>query len=384
MTPPTRRLLRAVLLVLAALSSSPVLPAGESGARDGARVFISGHSLTDQPLPTFMARIAGSLGTPMQWNRQYMVGSAIEHRTRGEDSPSEGWAGYRQGDNREGAGLDVIAELRAPRTIAGRYDTLLITEQHGLLGSLTEHDTVRYLRHYHDRFIEGNAEGQTWFYEPWFHLSSKDAPRRWIDYERRAAPLWQCVATRINLSLAAEGRKDRIASLPAGLALAELIARATEGDGLPGVSGASVRETVDRYFHDDVHLTRLGSYYMALVSYAAIFRRSPQGAWAPEEVGAETAAALQAQAWGIVAGLAAADRPLTLEQCRERMREDFIGRYLAYVRDSRWVQQIGAPHAWLRSARRYLDWQWRFARHDADNPYWFDRATDRGVWLPPP
>ena len=347
-------------------------------------MFVSGHSLTDLPLPPFLARVGESLGTPVEWNRQYMVGSSILHRTRGEAEAREGWAGYREGYNRYGAGMDVIAELRKPATVSGAYDILLITEQHGLLGSVADLDTVRYLRHYHERFIAGNAKGRTWFYEPWFHLDSKDDPRRWIDYERHAAPLWQCVVTRINLSLAAEGRSDRIASVPAALALAELIARATDGPGVPAISAASIRDTVDRYIHDDVHLTRLGAYYMALVNYAVLFGRSPQGAWAPEDVAADLAAALQAQAWDIVSDLQAERKPLTLDACRAQMRSDFIGRTLGYLRDTRWKSQLGKAHAWLRSGRRYLDWQWRFARHDADNPFWFDPQTDAAAWFPAP
>ena len=53
-----------------------------------------------------------------------------------------------------------------PAVVPGKPDdSLLITEQHGLLGTLLWNDTVRYLRHHHDRFIEGNAKGRTWFYE---------------------------------------------------------------------------------------------------------------------------------------------------------------------------------------------------------------------------
>ena len=72
-------------------------------------------------------------------------------------------------------------------------------------------------------------------------------------------------------------------------ALAELVERATQGHGVAGVTGSTVRNTVNRIVNDDVHLTRLGSYYMALVSYAAIYRRSPEGAWAPEDVTDEQA-----------------------------------------------------------------------------------------------
>ena len=185
--------------------------------RDRANLFISGHSLTDQPMPTFLAQIAGSLGTPMRWNRQYVVGSTLRERTRGMKADAQAWSGYRLGANREGEGMDVVAELRQPRTISGeRYDTLLITEQNGLLWSLLNHDSVRYLRHFHERFIDGNPQGQTYFYEPWNSLNSKDDPRRWIAFERAASPVWQCIATRVNISLAAEGRRDRIASMPGG------------------------------------------------------------------------------------------------------------------------------------------------------------------------
>jgi len=157
------------------------------------RVFISGHSLTDQPLPSDLAAIAASLGHPLQWNRQYMVGSSIRARVRGAKAPpgETGWSGYHQGSNRDSENMDVLAELRQPRTVTGGpYDVLLITEEHGLLGTMVWNDTVRYLRHYHDRFIDANPAGRTLFYESWLGLDDKNDPRRWIAYERAASPIW--------------------------------------------------------------------------------------------------------------------------------------------------------------------------------------------------
>jgi hypothetical protein len=347
------------------------------------RLFVTGHSLVDQPLPSYLASIAASQGTAFQWNRQYVVGSSIRARTSGDGAM--GWTGYRQGYNRDGEGLDVLSELLRPRTVSGGpYDTLVITEQHGLLGTLVWNDTVRHLRHYHDRFIDGNAAGRTWFYESWLSLDDKSDPRRWIAYERAASPVWQCLATRINTSLAAQGRADRIESLPAGAALAALIERSTQGAGLPPLSAGSVRQTVDRIVADDVHLTPVGSYYIALVTYAYLFGRAPSGAWAPPEVDAALAPVLQRTAWEVVEAERAARRPWSLAECQSRLQSDFIATYWAYVRDAFWKREVGSMRAWWRWAKHRVQWHWRLRANGPDNPLRYDAVTDKGYWLPAP
>lgn len=385
MQPLIQRACSALMAML--ITSSPAIAADSHRSAPVERLFISGHSLTDNPLPGHLAAIARSLGTPLQWNRQYMVGSSIRARVRGAGTEPEstGWDGYRQGFNREGENLNVLSELRHPRTVSGgAYDALLITEEHELLNSLLANDTVRYLRHYHDRFIEGNATGRTFFYESWLGIDDKNDPRRWIAYERAASPVWQCLVTRINSSLASEGRGDRIASLPAGLALAGLIEQATQGSGVPGISGASVRETVDRLVKDNVHLTALGSYYAALVSYATIFDRSPLGAWAPEGVGTTQARALQTIAWQFVSDHRANHRVLTLDQCRALLQRSFIATFWGYLRDISWRKDLGTVHATLRWARHLLRGYWRLSRNDATNPLYYDAATDKDYWFPAP
>jgi hypothetical protein len=198
-----KQLTAALLLALAAMHS----PLASSLPQ---RLFVSGHSLVDEPLPTYLAKIAHSLNTPIEWNRHYIVGSSIRVRVRGAQTAggAQGWAGFHQGYSRGGENADLAAEINQPRLVGGPYDTLLITEQHGLLGTLVWNDTVRYLRHYHDRFVAANPHLRTWFYESWFGIDNLDDPYRWIAYERSASPMWQCLATRINVSLTSEGRSD--------------------------------------------------------------------------------------------------------------------------------------------------------------------------------
>jgi hypothetical protein len=370
---------RLLVVSLAMTATAPVA----AQAKPPERLFISGHSLVDQPLPNHLAEIARSLGAPLQWNRQYRVGSSIKTRTVGDD-PANPWGGYREGDNREGSGLNVLQELKQPQTVSGgAYDGLLITEQHGLMGTLVWNDTVRHLRHFHERHIAANPQGRTWFYEPWLSLSSKDDPHVWIAYERAASLRWQCIAHRINHSLEADGRADRIEALPAAVALAGLVERAIASpSALPGVSRATVRETVNSLIADDVHATPLGAYYMALVSYAYLFERSPVGAWKPAEVGGDAAASLQQTAWQLVQQERTQRQRLSLTDCDNAMRS-FVAPYWTYVRATYWAQDnwFKAQWQWLK---HWAQWRWALRNGAASNPMRYESSNDKAWWLPAP
>jgi hypothetical protein len=305
------------------------------------RLFISGHSLTDQPFPDHLAAIGQSLGTPLDWRRQYLEGSSILARS---------------------ADLDTVA-----RDFEG-CDALVITEQHGVLGGLIWNDTVRCLRTYHDRFIAANPRGVTYFYEPWLGVSDLDDPRRWIAYERAAAPIWRGIVTRVNLSLEAEGRSDRIVPLPAASALAALVERATSPQGVIGLSGASTRETLRRLFADDVHLTGLGSYFMALVTYVAVLGRSPIGAEAPNGVPIDRSRALQQFASEFMAADHDRNAPWPMERVRRYLLQEFNGLYWAYVRDVYFRRDRGIVASALKASRHRVEWHLRFSRRDASNP----------------
>lgn len=368
-----------------ASASKAAKPAALEEPRNSANIFYSGHSLMDRPLPDFVQKIAESLNTPTQWNRHYVVGSSIQLRTQGPDASRPGWAGYKAGYNRDAEGLDVIAELREPKTIAGAYDVLVITEEHTMLDALMIADTVRQLRHYHERFIAGNPAGTTFFYEPWYSVADKSNPEQWIEYERAASPIWQCVATRVNVSLEAEGRTDRIISLPASTALAALIERATQGEGMPAITRDTVFATVDSIIGDDVHLHPLGIYYMSLVTYASVYQRPPKDVWHPEVVTPEQAKALQDFAWEFVSRYYSEYQPLTLEECRHRLlSSEGLAPLWLYIREAYWRKDVGAMHSYVRYLRRLMNSRRFFSRETPENPFYFDAASDTTYWLAPP
>lgn len=355
-------------------------------------IFWSGHSLTDPPIPGFVAEISASLGQPVRWNRHSMAGASLEARTRGRPPNLDGWDGYQQGFNRDSDDMDVISELQVPRTIGdSRYAVMVITEVHDFLWSLLRGDTVRLLRHYHERFIEGNPAGQTFFYQSWLGIHDMQNPQPWIAYERAASPVWQCIANRINVSLEAEGRDDRLAFLPASAALVELVERATTGNGIAGISDPETSTTMKGLFRDDVHLTPLGAYYIALVSYAFIEKAPPIGAWAPPDISGMQAAALQKLAWEFASEYRAGNTPLSLEACRELLRESFAADYWQYIfdgyRDSNEPWHTAIYKRLTNTGKRLrntLIWQQSFAEDAPENPFRFDQSTDASYWHSPP
>ena len=284
------------------------------------RLFYSGHSLLNEPLPSDVARIAASLGTPLQhWERDTPPGSSMRERVAAGAWPREA------------------------------VDTLIVTEQHTLIGNLVWNDSTGQLRRLHERLLAANPRGRTWFYAPWLNLDDKTDPRRWVAYERAASPVWHCVVTRINASLAAEGRGDRIEFLPAAALLAALVERAAQG-GVPDVNVAAL-------VRDDVHLTALGSYFMSLAVVATLFERSPVGAAVPDGLDVNTARALQGAAWELVRQERARRETLPPAACGERTRA-FVAPYAAYVRDVIDRPRVGTWRAWWLWAKHRVQWHW--------------------------
>lgn len=382
-TTRTIAMLAAVTMTISASSDSmrveAVVPAADGtfapailpSAMEARRLFISGHSLTDHPYPTQLAAIAESLGRPIQWNVQNQFGSSLRARTRGEpadDGTPAQWTGYRHGKDRYGRNVDVLDELAHPGTTDGKpYDTLLVTEQHTLLGNIVWNGTGRYLRDFHDRMIRINPGAQSFLFASWLGINDLNNPDRWISYERSASLVWACLAEEINRSLAQTGRQDRIQVLPAALALATLVKRATSEAFVPGITQADTSATMRHLFSDDVHLTKTGSYYIALTSYAFLYRRPPSPAWAPPGMPPTTAEALQKHAWNFTVRYIQNYRPLSPAQCRRYVSETFVPDYLDYIR----AMQIRDGHvlrAWLSWARYRFEWPRLFRRRDGANP----------------
>ncbi len=321
---------RLVAASLACLLSGAALPQEipPASPRNSAQIFFTGHSLIDNPLPDWVDLIARSLGKSVAWEEQIVIGSPLRARTRGDDAESSGWAGYKNGKNRNGDGMDVIAELRYPTHVrTGRpYDTLVVAENHGSLGSIIWENAIGYLRHFHDRLLDGNPQGRTLYVHTWLDVD-KDNPTLWLEHETNASTVWQCVAEKVKLTLRAENRPANLSVVPAGSALVELVRKTLDSE-VAGLSG-NTRKKLDRIFRDNVHLTDIGIYYVAAVHYAAIYRQSPEGAAAPPTVPRDIAKELQSIAWAVTRDFLKREssHPPDMAECRRVIVEKVCRSY---------------------------------------------------------
>jgi hypothetical protein len=350
-----KRLLLAATVFASVTGVATIAETAEK-ATGGAQVFYTGHSLIDNPLPEYVELIAKSLGKQIDWEEQIVIGSPLRARTWGDGN----WTGYHSGKNRTGRGMDVAAELRRhSRMTSGRpYDTLVVAEAHTVIGTIIWENSVGYLRNVYDRMTDGNPEARTIYDHVWLGIDKSD-PRPWIEYEKNASLVYQCVVRKVQLTLEAENRPARLSVMPGGTALVDLVQRILR-DEVPGISGTD-REKLDNIFRDDVHLTDVGIYFMAAVQYATIYGSSPEGAKAPPAVHEDTARALQTIAWNHVRTFNASVNlnDLTMEDCRKGIvenacrsywtmdgRREEIGRCQGYFGNFQPKEADGNPFIW--------------------------------------
>ena len=335
-------------------------------SRDHVRAFYSGHSLT-QGVPEIIEQIARSLGHRLDFETQSMGYSLLRQRTKGEIPSASEWPGYRAGSNRGGSGLNVAEELRQPRRLASgdQYDVLVVAERHDLPAVARKERTAFYLTDMARHLLVGNPNAEVLLYHAWLHLNP-DAPWPWIDYERAILPMWECIASRANLDLPGRGDTPRVRVLPGGAALAELAAALWDGK-VPGVAAKAPGERVRLLFSDNVHMSDVGRYFIALVHYAVLFGRSPEGAAIPAAIVSETGRYMQTLAWQYAVSYgrqanAAARRDMAA--CRALMQNEVCPAFAA-------LQSRGIPG--LATLRRLFD-SYRCRReyadaHDPENPF---------------
>jgi hypothetical protein len=297
--------------------------------RSSASFFISGHSLTDNPYGDYLIQIIKSFGMKSEYNQQIVIGSPIRVRTRGMDPNSRVFQGYKIGKNREGSGLSILDELNYRRTIQlKQYNYLIITERHDLIDVVIWEGTDKYLRHYRDRFMMNN-NGRVYFFAPWLGRNNLKDIKAWIEYEESALKAWECVVSKVNHDLIRE-QLPPVSIIPANVALVELVGRLLSGSLSEELGNRPDFDRLTLLFSDDVHLTKLGIYYIALVTFASIFDSSPQGVWFPQDISQKAASYLQNLSWEFVSNKGINTPIKNLMRCATFFTESFCEVYGIY------------------------------------------------------
>jgi hypothetical protein len=319
-------------------------PKVETESNGSKSFFISGHSLIDNPFVDYLMKITKSFRMEPEYNQQIVIGSSIRVRTRGNNPDSKDFSGYQLGKNREGSGMDILKELRSRSTIRSKqYDYLIITERHDLLSAVIWERTDKYLRHYRDQFVMNN-NGRVYFFVPWLGIMDRKNVTSWIAYEKNALSAWECVVSRVNHDLVLE-QSPLVYIIPANVALAELVERLISGSIVAEFGSRPDFDRLDWLFSDDVHLTKIGIYYIALVTYALIFDSSPENAWFPKEIDGKIAMNLQNVAWKFASYRSRSITDISLSRCSTLFTESFCNVYWDYVGQGQHTQSCRSHFA---------------------------------------
>lgn len=243
-------------------------------------VFFIGHSLVSPDLPAMLRSLAktekldGAIdyqvinGAPLKWN----------------------W------DNASTAeGIDGRVALSS-----GRYDVVVMTEAIALKDHIEYSDSKGYALRWYELAVSGNPKARVYMYETWHGREGGDQEfwRKRLDQD---LALWEGVVDAVN-GARRQGAPEMLI-IPAGQGLARLSDEVAAGR-VPDIGAMS------DLFADDIHLTEVGKYFIAMIHYAAIYQKSPEGLprvlrgqWSAYKAPSQALATkMQQVAWEVVRG----------------------------------------------------------------------------------
>lgn len=239
-----------------------------------------GHSLVGRDMPAMLAQMTGgSYALQLGW------GASLRQH----------WMGDVPGFAAENA---TPAHRPAREAIgSGDYAAVILTEMVELKDAIRYHDPARALADWARLARGARPDVRVYLYETWHRW---DDPAGWATrVAQDRAALWEDGLLRPAMAQAGVGT---IHVIPGGQVMAAVVAAAEAGQ-VPGVAGRGA------LFSDQIHLTDLGAFVVALVHLAVLTGRNPLGHPAnlkradgtPAELaGPDGMAALQALVWRVV------------------------------------------------------------------------------------
>ncbi|MGB5810990.1 MAG: hypothetical protein WBG86_10705 [Polyangiales bacterium] len=320
----------------------PLPPREDRAKQDGASVYWVGHSLMNnvdarvegaQNVMELVGRFADARGEEYAHYDHTLWGSALHFN----------WRGKGHGDDRDDA--KPRADRAYLRDHGNEYDNFVFTEVVPIEGALDWAYSIYYLRKFYCEALRRRPDATMFLYEVWRHAQPDDPEA--LDFETqvlRDRRYWDELADNaLGPRVDDPGRAGRwlgrlgirenhcnptqpIYLIPAATGLSalsrELSALGSDAPvsswGMPTVIGdAFANAYIDwppsrqadfegltardpSAEHDSIHLSAMGSYFVALVAYATVYASDPSGLPALNGVSEGLAPLLQRVAWKTV------------------------------------------------------------------------------------
>lgn len=249
-----------------------------------AKVFFFGHSLVGHDMPQMIAAFARARGKTYDVNGQIGFGTALLAHWRWDGSFSSDFVPIGFPEELPGTLLFGMEGKAALGT--GDYDVVVMTESAGFVdgtpgnwssfcdpenafGGCAIESVVNFVR----LARMHNPSVRPILYTNWKSMNDTGGLDGWLTFVNDKLGWWENVADQAEAQLTASGSSGSpIRVVPAGVILARIVRQARDGE----LAGLGLPDQAP-LFSDDVHITRLGFYIIALAHYAAIYRESPVG-----------------------------------------------------------------------------------------------------------
>ncbi|WP_349367887.1 hypothetical protein [Salinarimonas sp.] len=230
----------------------------------------------------------GLVGPTMSWWLQNLApdGGSVQGQEI-DGSLSHAWS-----HSADAEGVDSRALMAQ-----GKTDVLIVTEAIPLQDQITYNDTYGHARLFYDAAIAGKPSARVFLYETWHDIAWAGGEAAWRERLDSDLIVWEAIVDHVNMNRGASGG-EQMRLVPAGQAMARLHDEIAAGS-VPGAT------TIRDFLLDDIHVNDAGMYYLSMLTYAAIWQRSPVGLpltvtneWdTPFTLDATLAARLQQLAW---------------------------------------------------------------------------------------
>lgn len=208
-------------------------------------VLLVGHSLFGQTGPRMLEQLLEAGGHAPEVTAQIINGAPLRYNW---DNGAEA-----KGDNAR----EVLAQ--------GGVNAVILTEAIPLADQIKWNDSAGFAGKFHALAIKENPKAQVFLQETW----PQGAPGpEWRAAIAAQAEDWQGLVDDVNAARANGTLPMRL--LPAGQAMLTLHKAIAAGE-VAGLDGLAP------LFDDDIHLSDLGHYYVALVQYGFVTGQSPEG-----------------------------------------------------------------------------------------------------------
>lgn len=219
-------------------------------------VFFVGHSLVNTDMPEMVRKSLRSQDGQGSVNYQIINGAPLS---------------YSWNNSSSAQGMNYRSSIPG-----GQYEVVVITEAVPLLNHLTYSDSHLYASNFYNLAVESGPT-QVYLYETWHCINSGTSQGCAYDTEDNVSwrsrldsdlSRWEGIADAVN-NQKSSGELPMLI-VPAGQAMAKMFDEIAAGR-VPGIN------TIDQLFTDDIHNNDLGLYFISMVQYATLYRRSPLG-----------------------------------------------------------------------------------------------------------